>query len=311
MARVVSRLFQPSLLPGELWADDLQFLPRTLVRVYRRELEERGLLDRAINYTGHGSYGGATSSESAEHFAGRFTNSCGRIQHLLLDPKHKLPAVHSALHAVFSSGHVALLDAPCGAGAASIAILSTLMCLRASRVLPKLPLTISITGGDISEESRDQFEKMFGRLSEPSREVGIQTELSLSNWDAHSLQSTGSLVETWINTGRGNTEFLVIVPHFSGEGGESGFFKKMSPSLQYITTATESRCSPNYMLLFVEPANFNRAGAFFKTLGELVDQTMQWFTSRESAESTFELCNPLKSDSRIPTGVQVRQFRKS
>ncbi len=135
----------------ELWKDNCLHLPSEFWNLYRQELARRNLLNEAIaGSTDGGIYGGATQAETEKHFTHRFPNSGGRVEVAILDPKKDLANISVELQATFSGGRIKLLDVPCGAGAGTLALLSTLHVLRQNKALPTLPLDVEIIAADIS-----------------------------------------------------------------------------------------------------------------------------------------------------------------
>lgn len=150
---IQDRYVLPSTIPPSLWSKDgvLQ-LPPPLAAAYTAEIQQRGLTEKAGKPPSkNGPTGGVTLDAVNDHFADRFVGSCGRIQLAVLDPKQELSHASDLLIKAFSGGSISILDAPCGAGAASISILTSIAELRKQGQLPALPLDVQIIGGDLSE----------------------------------------------------------------------------------------------------------------------------------------------------------------
>ena len=123
---MTDRLVKSSDLPRTLWQvdDGMLVLPAAVSRVYRNMLAEKGLMDEALNaHSDDGPVGGIKDSDTRRHFSARFSGSSARAQLAVLDPKDDLRNASDLFVKTFSGGKVGLLDIPCGAGAASAALL--------------------------------------------------------------------------------------------------------------------------------------------------------------------------------------------
>ena len=100
-------------------------LPARLEQAYQQVLEELDLVAMASDTRSRdsGPIGEQGEAGAHEHFAKRFSGSCGRIQMFTLDPHNTFKTPRLALATIFSGGKVRLLDIPLGAGAAAIEIL--------------------------------------------------------------------------------------------------------------------------------------------------------------------------------------------
>ena len=99
----------------------------------------------------------------------------------VLDPKNDLENVSDYFIRAFSGGRIRLLDIPCGCGAASAALLTTVAELRRKNVIPRMPLEVSLTGGDISDTAVDYAEALFRYLSQSLRNQSIFLDASFRN----------------------------------------------------------------------------------------------------------------------------------
>src|SRR5688572_2066785 len=122
------RIVSPADVPSAMFRveDDTLFFPAMLSDAYHRVLDATGNLSHAMVATHDGETGGASAAEATQHFVTAFTGSCARLKLAVLDPKDRLAEASNLFFRSFAGGRVGLLDAPCGSGAASAALLSTI-----------------------------------------------------------------------------------------------------------------------------------------------------------------------------------------
>jgi hypothetical protein len=149
------RLVRPADLPDTLYqpSTTLLYFAPILAESYVHVLTERGQLEEARAFLPQGAIGGAAPREASEHFLSAFSGSCARTKLAMLDPKGDLQDASNLFLQSFSGGSVSLFDLPCGAGAATAALLGSIAELRRREVLPAVPLDVYIVGGDISSEA--------------------------------------------------------------------------------------------------------------------------------------------------------------
>lgn len=207
-------------LPSSLWFDAAIHLPPKLVQAYKEALEARAMFDLACATTERsGPIGGCGTSETLEHFAQRYGVAVARVESLLLDPECALGSVAGDLLHTFADGTVSILDAPCDAGAAGLALVTTLAELRAKGAIPHLPLSVIITGGDLSHSALGLYEELVTRLRPHIADRGIELDLHLENWDASRPELTARLVDMWFAHSHHAEEYYAIVASFSGAAG--------------------------------------------------------------------------------------------
>ena len=219
-------------------------------RIYRSGLESRNLLESTINGCAeHGIHGGSTKDETEMHFAHRFPNSSSRVEAAILDPKSDLGTIPVELQATFSSGKVKLLDVPCGCGAATISVLTTLHALRRARLQPALPLDVEIFAADISTHALQIFDQLMEELHPIIERSGIRVNWTTRRWDAAKIPQTSKLCDDWLTGIVIEAEHVVIISNISGVK-EKGFEKLFEGSIDHIA-ARISNCTST--LLWVEP----------------------------------------------------------
>jgi len=106
------------------WREGTLALPASLWAAYRSEAAERGLLAKALGPESPAKafHGGEDAESSDLHFAFRFSGSAARLQYVVLDSESDFPEAAGILRQWCRTGRLALIDVPCGAGAASLAL---------------------------------------------------------------------------------------------------------------------------------------------------------------------------------------------
>jgi hypothetical protein len=249
-----------------LWDGDKAHLPLKLTSLYIDELHAINMFEHARDFdrkkTRNGAVGGISQEETYEHFAECFANSCIRLQYVLIDPNDKFGEVPTNFFSTFSTGSIALLDAPCGTGAGALSLLYTIKELRKNKKLPTLPLEVNILACDYSESALNLYSKLLDEAIPAFKTVNIKVTYNVKQWDAFEVSSTVLLMREF--TGYSCDEFFVLVSAFSGI--QSDDLEKLTNSLMHI----QSSLSPDkYTLVHVEP-NSNNAKRFFTSIRNMM-----------------------------------------
>jgi len=305
------RVLPPERIPEELWANHILQLPDTSVSCYRDELNALGALNEAKKGTDKKSiHGGCEVAETLEHFTYRFSVSAGRVEFTAIAPDAGLAAVSDALMSDFTEGHVALLDIPCGGGSSAIALLATLGALRATGVLPILPLCVTVVGGDCSEKALEIYNSMMGRLRPQIARYGIEINWQGLIWDATRADSTASLVDQWFSASAGAVEHIVCVANFSGALTSAGVFEQFSPSLEQILGRLHDKKGA---LIWVEPTSTKVQTKFLPRILEFFSKRIAWFSSESGGAAftseNYKMEDPLNRNV-FDTGVEVQRFER-
>ncbi|MEZ9176901.1 hypothetical protein AB4200_13755 [Vibrio kanaloae] len=241
-------------------------LPDNLSNLYISKLESIGYLQFARDYhrnaNNEGPIGGSDQAETYEHFAARFSNSCVRLQYVVINPKDEFGDVPYNFITSFSSGKLCLLDAPCGTGAASMSLLHLLCTARKEGRLPKIPLTVHIIAADYSEHALKIFTDLLSESKDEFVENGIQVTTEEHLWDATDVASTAQLMDDFRS--HDCDEFFVIISAFSGLGTDG--LEKIKPSLQHIQTSLSNK---NFTLVHIEPQT-KKAKSFLKDMLSII-----------------------------------------
>lgn len=221
-----NQFFKSQDIPDSLWrhrATDAPQEPESLVLapilvdVYREMLDARGLRQEAERQdpNDEGPQGGITVLATDQHFARNFCGSSARVQLVSLDPNNIFETTREALVRLCAGGKLNLLDIPCGAGAASATFLCLIAELRRREVLPRLPLRVTVIGGDISEPARRLTKGLFRRLHSRLRDYGVKVTVEVLSWDVQDEEQTTELVTYWTKRCRPESQTAVLTANFS------------------------------------------------------------------------------------------------
>jgi hypothetical protein len=271
-----------------LWKDEKILLPQMLSDLYIKKLKDIGMYEHAKNYIRQekkeGAVGGITHEETIKHFAERFSNSCVRLQKVMIDPKNNFGQVPDYFFSTFSEGNIALLDSPCGTGAGALSLLYVLRELRLTKNLPILPLTINILACDYSDSALDVYKELLGIAEPDLSQVGIKITIKQIKWDAYCIKSTQELMDSFKNISA--DEYFVLVSAFSGVD------EKQLNKLQLSFTHMQGCLSVvPYTLVHVEP-NTKKGVKLFNVLQKILklfssDRKIEEYKPKPEARFTW------------------------
>lgn len=203
-------------IPKHLWNGSVIYLPVEFVNLYQNKLIQLGKLEEAKKPSPADKdlIGGVSREATIDHFTYRFPASAVRVEYVALDPDSKFQDITDDLLTTLSDGNIAVLDIPCGSGAGILSLLSTVADLRKNRTLPKLPLTITITAGDISETALEIYESLLSGLSPILLAEGIALRCSTTLWDATAANMTASIIDKWFTNAPDAEEYIGLFSHF-------------------------------------------------------------------------------------------------
>ena len=308
----MTRVLPISAIPESLWRDSTLFLPALLASAYLSELENRDLLESAKQGTNDKEiHGGIDDDATLKHFSFRFAVSVGRVEFVAIAPDESLAEVSDALMSTFSEGHVALLDIPCGTGASLGAILSTVLALRKAKVMPTLPLSISVVAGDASPKALEIYDAMISRLQPELQLQAISVSIVLELWDATRSDHTARLVDRWFALSAGAEEYVVCISNFNGALIGAGILDSFTPCFEQVLGRLYNKKST---VLWVEPATASAKEKLFPRISAFLKKRVQWFTSASKLDgpisAKYQTQNPL--DGYIhDSGVQVQRFERT
>lgn len=263
------RLLPIDVIPTELWQkqSELLRLPDQLKTAYCSKIESLGLIDIAtLHGDEDGPAGGMSDQETKKHFARRFPASCGRVQLAVLDPKDELSSVSDLIINSFAGGKVALLDAPCGAGAAFASVLAIIVALRRASCIPSDPLEVIVVGGDLSPYALALAHDLHASLQDDLAEVSITSTFVGVDWNARDRRKTIELLRIWEQACMGVRARLAIAANFSDFLGNGSNFKECRRHLEDIFQWADA---PGARFAWLEPQT-NSATSLFKQLFDLI-----------------------------------------
>jgi hypothetical protein len=231
------RLVEPDWLPTSLWSesDKAARLPREIVRIYRDRLEQSGLMELAAQRDDKNPpVGGLTQELTDLHFAQQFDGSMARAQLVLLDPHNELGPSSDMLVKTLSGGRLVLVDIPCGAGAISCSFLSNIAQLREEGILPRLPLHVTVVGGELSEPARSYAVQLLDELIPKLKRQAITVETALRSWDVLDRLSNTDLIREILKREKEAGRLLVAVANFSSFLQKESKFKEAQPQLDEL-----------------------------------------------------------------------------
>lgn len=312
------QVFEVSDIPPSLWdsthahgRDNLPKgklrLPLRLEEAYRQALDDLGLTAMAsdVHDREHGPVGEQGEAGAREHFAKRFSGSCGRIQLYALDPHQTFKTTRNALATLFSAGTVRLLDIPLGAGAGAVSLISAVAQLRGEGqpVFPKLDLDVQVVGGDHNPHQIDIAARMFEILHPWWLEQGINVTLQTMEWDVLNDESTSDLVELWRDGLTGTVIPAIVGANFSGFLGETvaagnprRWIDEAESCLRQIFSAAATRRA---MTFWIEPTD-NRSMQHF--LPKLRNQVFGRFTRIVPTDANHPTSHAFLADPAVAQG---------
>ncbi len=281
-------------------------LPNALQTAYRTELARRGLLEAATAGTSEKFiHGGPTPEETLKHFKYRFANSCSRVVCILVDPANSFASLPVEVFQSFSSHKIAVLDVPCGAGASLLSLLSVLATARAHRQLPNLPLTVGVTGADVSQTALDIYSSMANALIPELAKNGIELEVTTQLWDASQINQTSGLCDSWLAAHLDANEYFVLVGNLSGIT-EPTIVRAFQQSFEHITARISNVAST---VLWIEPIVEKSITKRIKDLFSWSWWLMPSNGLPQDAQCRFSWRQPIE-EKTIPGSVMVHRYER-
>ncbi|WP_141707115.1 hypothetical protein [Vibrio genomosp. F10] len=197
---------------------------------------------------GEGPIGGDTLKATEEHFCTRFSNSCIRLQYVMIDPDKKFVEAASQFSTSFFNGDVCLVDIPCGTGAGSLSLLHTLCDLRDAELAPTTKLNVHIYAADYSNHVSDIFSDLINASLSRFAACNIHVTYEINHWDAFDITSTSNLVDN-VKAIKCE-EYFILVSAFNGIGHDK--YQEIKPSLDLIQGSFANR---NFTLIHIEPSS--------------------------------------------------------
>lgn len=314
-----SRLIQIQDLPNSLWLQDehVLCLPPALTTTWTALLDEHSLRSRAEQRRPEtGPTGGADQDKTDNHLAWSFAGSAARVQLAMLDPHSHLPDVADAFARIFAGGRVAMADLPCGAGAATLAILTTLAELRSQALIPREPLEIVLIGGDFSTRARDHAVNAFARVKPALERQAIFVEESFHPWNVLEPLSNTDLIQELTTRSQTCGARMLVLANFSDFLQREN---KWSDAKQQLEELFRHSRAARSSVIWIEPG-WNQAnpeqGGFFKRVANWANTWIRSFVRSfpengepgEVGRSSANVVHPLKTNDRFQTNLAVKRF---
>ena len=248
---MAERFLKPSDIPKSIWdGKDTLSLPRSLGEAYCRTLKTLGLFEEARLATLSGAIGGKSKEETVKHFVYSFIGSCVRLELAILDPKNVLSGTSDYFVNAFSGGRVRLLDIPCGCGAASASLLATVAELRRKNIIPREPLDVFITGGDVSETARCYANLLYSDLQHVLHNQGIFVKSTFHPWDITESTGTKDFLDEWLTDSPDSVSSFLLIANFSAFLSDQNNRKKAEDQVgEIFEWAETNKCS----VAWIEP----------------------------------------------------------
>jgi len=259
----MERFIQVKDIPPSLWSHSNQLLtlPESLVDSWKLLLQQNDLEAMALGKAPQGFTGGMSKSDTDKHFAWRYTGSCGRVVLTALDPKSHLSEVSDSYATIFAANKVLLADLPCGSGAGSVSIITTLIELRKHNILPRLPLTIKIIAAEISQHALEYYVKQLEEIESIAIEQAIEVEFETVRWDALDKISTADLIQKLTLLNQDCDSRLLLLTNFSGFLDKEQRWEDAKPQFEQIFIHSRDKSST---AIWIEPGSKNIGGFFNK-----------------------------------------------
>lgn len=283
-----------------LWENELLKIGDELSVGYLSRLTEEGLLQQAREREHHGDAGGRGREETDRHFAFQFANSAARVVYICTDPVGLLAEASSLVRQSFTDGRVLLIEVPCGSGAGALGLLSALCEQRRAGVLPTLPLSVDVLGGDISERALEHFESLAGRLTPDLAVQCVNIELHTNPWDVTDIRSSSRFIDRSVNLAEECDQVFLLVSNFSDALEDPS----INESFQHFLSQFTGRMKEPSSVCWVEPISnksdkiLSKFYAFLSRLLRMLQLSGKELTAR------YRFFDPVR-ERQVPSGLRL------
>jgi hypothetical protein len=291
MQNNTSRLILPEDLPESLWYEGKLCLPPDLTNVWLWLLDKCSLRSLAEQpCPKKGPTGGITQQATNEHLAWRFTTSAARVELAMLDPHSNLPQVANAFARIFSGGRIAVIDVPCGSGAAILSILTTVAELRRQECLPRIPLEVVIIGGEISESARQYADDGIQYVCDTLAKQAITIEYcNILSWHVCDKWKNTDLIQEVTLKTQNCRAMMLVIANFSGFLQTTNNWKEANPQIEELFRHCKG---VNNLAIWIEPQT-NKVtvpgSGFFSRLIKWFKDKLRYFVHSEQKENEPEV----------------------
>ncbi|WP_343762040.1 hypothetical protein [Sphingomonas molluscorum] len=269
---------------------------------YLDSLKKHSLLETAAGARPDPAPVGGLSQEATdEHYAHQFDGSVARAQLALLDPKGEVATTSNTLLQFFSGGTLCFIDVPSGAGAAALAIISSIAELRAQGVLPRQPLYVELLQGEISAPARSYADELMHQVSRAAAEQAIFVKWSCFSWDVLCEVSNASLVEKIVLAKQNSLQTLLLISNFNGFLEQSKKKKEAQPQISELFKYSSGKMNA---AVWIEPQMSAAKLGLFPFLMEKVLSKLPAFAKSVlggsgNEETSFAFAPPMKMEKSV------------
>jgi hypothetical protein len=286
----------PSLICSEtMWESThgKMKLPPPLVNAYLNLITKKGLVSLASRpRPKEAPVGGPSQEATDEHFVHAFDGSVARTQLAYLDFAGELPTTSAILQRFLTGGDLCLTDVPCGAAAASLALLCSIAELRENNKLPRIPLNVHVIGGEISEPARIYADELLDLIRPILAAQAIFLTNEITHWDVLDEVSNTGLIEKIILSNASKGQLLVVLSNFNGFLTRSGKKEQALPQIKELFRYCSGSTNAG---VWIEP-DMNKAKfvlfpwlqTIIKSLSKFV-QLIDSYSTEESSSVKFEI----------------------
>jgi hypothetical protein len=312
------RLLDPALVPGTLWSPESEtlFIPPSLADAYVTLIDRHSLrqLSESRN-SGDPPTGGPSEEHTKQHFAQAFDGSVARAELALLDPKQAVTSSSNALVGSMAGNSLCLTDAPCGAGAAAFALLSTVAELRSQGVLPRLPLEVFLVGAELSEPARSYAALMLKELRDSLEAQAIFVREVFLPWDVTDSLSNADLIKHATIKSANVGQKLLVMANFNEFLQRSGKRQIAQPQIEELFRHASG---DNSVAIWIEP-QMNRAigeGGLFQWLRKLIGTAWRRFARQNDdnvagslvSTCSARFCPPLQPSQKADVRLAIMRI---
>ena len=309
----IERLLRPDLIPDSLWdrGSSRLLLPPALADAYRTALQEAGLIDLSNQRSSEEPpVGGASQEETDKHFAQAFDGSVARVQLAVLDPNGDVASVSDAFIRCLSGNQLCLVDAPCGAGAATLSFLTTIAELRKRGVVPRQPLDVMFVGAEISGPARTRAADMIHRLKDTLESQAIFLTEHFLVWDVTCKFSNTDLIKCMVLKSASAAKTLLVIANFNGFLERGGKKKAAEPQLADLLRFGSDDAKEN-VGIWIEPQSkpaFGILDWFGRNLSNAWRKFVRRPTNSAVLTASARFQDPIHSDSTPRVNLAVIHF---
>ncbi|MCK9195332.1 MAG: hypothetical protein M0P19_15845, partial [Nevskia sp.] len=216
-----------------------------------------------------------------------------------LDPKDEVGPTSDHFIQSTAGARLALTDAPCGAGAAALAFLSTLAELRSAGVLPRMPLNVSFVGGEFSQHAEDHARALFLATIDTLEQQAIFVDPIFKHWNVMDQISTTDLVKACLDHGEDCPAKLLVIANFNGLLVKDRRQSNAEPQLNELIRYASGEGS---LAVWIEP-EMNRAmrgGGLFSWLTGLFEKKWRDFGRALTPDAVSEPAYTSEAKFQLP-----------